>query len=111
MKLELATIFKPLFNQAYKDKRIIVYYGGRGGGKSYSLTYYFLIEALKNKINVCVVREIESSKNDSVFALFNRIILDNELMPYVETKSRDSIRFKNVVKSYLEAYQNIQLII
>lgn len=47
--------------------RYVVYYGGRGGAKSYSYAIIFLVKALQSKCKILCVREIMASIKDSVY--------------------------------------------
>ena len=51
------------------SKRIEVYYGGAGSGKSYGATQKILLKALKYKRKVLVIRKIQRTIKDSIWAL------------------------------------------
>ncbi len=51
------------------SKRIEVYYGGAGSGKSYGATQKVLLKALKHKRKVLVIRKIQRTIKDSIWAL------------------------------------------
>lgn len=75
MKIDIIKPFKPLFNGELAKKRLLIYYGGRGGGKSDQLTIYFLIQTLKQKnINILVMREFGRSNANSLIANFRNWI-------------------------------------
>ena len=50
-------------------KRIEVYYGGAGSGKSYGATQKILLKALKYQRKVLVIRKIQRTIKDSIWAL------------------------------------------
>ena len=56
-------------NIADYSKRIEVYYGGAGSGKSYGATQKILLKALKYKRKVLVIRKIQRTIKDSIWAL------------------------------------------
>ena len=64
-----------IFNDwVYKDiadysKRIEVYYGGAGSGKSYGATQKIFLKALKHPRKVLVIRKIQRTIKDSIWAL------------------------------------------
>jgi len=73
LDLEVETIeqFEPLFdpeNQNY-NCRYKIFYGGRGGRKSWEVARACLIEAVKNKTLVVCTREFQNSISDSVLRL------------------------------------------
>lgn len=75
IKFNIIKPFEPLFKGELSSKRLLVYYGGRGGGKSDQLTIYFLIQALKQKnINILVLREFSKSNANSLIANFRNWI-------------------------------------
>lgn len=47
--------------------RYVVYYGGRGGAKTYSFAIIFLLKAMQSKVKILCVREIMDSISNSVF--------------------------------------------
>ena len=50
-------------------KRIEVYYGGAGSGKSYGATQKIFLKALKHRRKVLVIRKIQRTIKDSIWAL------------------------------------------
>jgi hypothetical protein len=56
--------FKPAVTSTCRN---IVYYGGRGGGKTYSFAIIFILKALQSKIKVLCCREIQNSIKESVY--------------------------------------------
>ena len=51
------------------SKRIEVYYGGAGSGKSFGATQKILLKALKYRRKVLVIRKIQRTIKDSIWAL------------------------------------------
>ncbi len=75
MNLEIETIeqFTPLVeedNPSYKS-RYQVYYGGRGGRKSWEVARAILIRAMRSKLLVLCTREMQNSITDSVHRLLS----------------------------------------
>jgi hypothetical protein len=64
--VELPCKFKPLLST---KKRYKVFYGGRGGAKTYSFALAFIILSLQSKIKVICCREIMQSIEKSVYAV------------------------------------------
>lgn len=62
--------FKPLF----KKQRYKVYYGGRGGGKSWGISIALLILAAQTKLRILCTREVQNSIRDSVHKLLSDCI-------------------------------------
>lgn len=58
--------FKPLFD---RKNRYIVYYGGRGSGKSYNIARALILRAYAGELRVLCCREIQKSIEDSVYML------------------------------------------
>lgn len=68
MTKELNVVLPEKFRQAATTKcRYVVYYGGRGGAKTYSFAIIFLLKALQSKVKILAVREIMDSIQNSVF--------------------------------------------
>lgn len=51
--------------------RYIVLYGGRGGAKSWGVSIYLIIRALKSKILILCTREVQNTIKDSVHKLLS----------------------------------------
>lgn len=62
--VQMPEAFKELLTTNYRYK---AYYGGRGGGKTYSFALAFIILALSRKIKVLACREIMKSIKESVY--------------------------------------------
>lgn len=95
MKLQIPSKFEPLFKGEYLNHRIITYYGGRGGGKSVTLSYFAILECLKSRVRFYVVRKIDKSKTNSTHSLIKRLLSDNGFLPYLVQISQDRILFSN----------------
>ena len=64
-KMQLARAFKDLFTPA----RYKVFYGGRGGGKSWAIAQALLILSLQRPMRILCAREFQTSIKDSVMSL------------------------------------------
>ena len=98
MNIQIPLIFKPLFNNELSKYRIIVYYGGRGGGKTENLMIYAIYKCLSNEnINFYCAREIRDAKTNSLLAGFKRLIKQHNFIELglVKNITRDYIYFYN----------------
>ena len=75
MEVSIPRIFESLFREKLPH-RVITYYGGRGGGKSESITRFLIIQAIKEKINIAVAREFKGYNDISLHQLFMRVAND-----------------------------------
>lgn len=75
MEISIPRIFEALFREKLPH-RVITYYGGRGGGKSESITRFLIIQAIKEKINIAVAREFKGYNDISLHQLFMRVAND-----------------------------------
>jgi hypothetical protein len=82
LDVEIAEPFKDLFRT---DKRYILYYGGRGGGKSTAIAQFLLIKGLTSKYRILCTREIQESIEASVHKLLSDLIKQYGL-PYTIQK-------------------------
>jgi len=76
--------FKELFN---KDHRYIVYYGGRGSAKSWSIAQALIIRALQEPLRILATREIEKTVDQSSKLNINDRIKDMGLNDYFKSTS------------------------
>lgn len=63
--------FKPLYTHLNNNKLFYVYHGGRGGGKSWEIADYLLIEGAGKKHRILCCREIQKSIKQSVHKLLS----------------------------------------
>ncbi|SQH36378.1 phage terminase large subunit [Haemophilus aegyptius] len=64
--LKFPTKFRPLFESIW---RFIIFYGGRGSGKSFSIARALVLRAYTQPIRVLCCREIQKSISDSVIQM------------------------------------------
>ncbi|RZG47030.1 PBSX family phage terminase large subunit [Acinetobacter wuhouensis] len=63
--------FKPLYTHLTNNKLFYVYHGGRGGGKSWEIADYLLVEGASKKHRILCCREIQKSIKQSVHQLLS----------------------------------------
>ena len=78
--------FPPSFRPLFRPARYKVYYGGRGGGKSWMVARALLIKGLDRKVRVLCSREFQTSIADSVHKLLSEQIEALGLAPYYEVQ-------------------------
>lgn len=66
LNLTFSPKFKPLFQSIW---RFIIFYGGRGSGKSFNIARALILKAYENPIRVLCCREIQKSISDSVIQM------------------------------------------
>ena len=71
VKIQFLTEFKELFNKAWRN---IVFYGGRGSGKSRHVGLALIIRGRSERLRILCTREIQKTINDSVHKLLRDII-------------------------------------
>lgn len=71
MEKRVPSKFKPLYTHLKKDKLFYVYHGGRGGGKSWEIADFLLIEGAKQKHRILCCREVQKSIKQSVHKLLS----------------------------------------
>ena len=77
-RIDIPGIFEGLFRPA----RYKIYYGGRGGGKSWAIARALILKALQGKYRILCAREFQSSISDSVHHLLETQIAALELNQY-----------------------------
>jgi len=87
---KLPRAFKPLF----KPSRYKVFYGGRGGGKSWGFAIALLQRGIKEPLRILCTREVQGSIRDSVHKLLVTCIQNNKLEWWYRI-TRDSIYGRN----------------
>lgn len=71
MEKRVPSKFKPLYTHLTNNKLFYVYHGGRGGGKSWEIADFLLIEGASRKHRILCCREIQKSIKQSVHKLLS----------------------------------------
>lgn len=71
MEKRVPSKFKPLYTHLTNNKLFYAYHGGRGGGKSWEIADYLLIEGAQRKHRILCCREIQKSIKQSVHKLLS----------------------------------------
>ena len=71
MEKRVPSKFKPLYTHLQNNKLFYVYHGGRGGGKSWEIADFLLIEGAKKKHRILCCREVQKSIKQSVHKLLS----------------------------------------
>ena len=82
---KIPKIFAPLIKT---KKRYKLYYGGRGGGKSYAFADSLLLLGRMKKLRIACMREIQDSIKDSVHKLLSDRISFYQLTDYKITETQ-----------------------
>lgn len=94
MEKRVPSKFKPLYTHLKNNKLFYVFHGGRGGGKSWEIADFLLIEGAKRKHRILCCREIQKSIKQSVHKLLSDRIAALGLGPFYEILDTE-IRGKN----------------
>lgn len=79
LNLKVIPKFEPLFRNEIKQ-RIVIYYGGRGSGKTSAIVNFLTLKLFEEKnINILVLRKNEKDNRTSTYEEFIKIIRDNNL--------------------------------
>ena len=79
IKVIIPKMFKDIFDNKYN---LFLFYGGRAGGKSFSVADCILFLAANSKQKVVVCRETKQSMRLSIFALYKSRIEYYEIIQY-----------------------------
>jgi phage terminase large subunit len=71
MEKRVPSKFKPLYVHWSNNKRNYVFHGGRGGGKSWEIADFLLIEGARRKHRILCCREVQKSIKQSVHKLLS----------------------------------------
>jgi len=97
-------IAKP-FEVLFQPKRYKVFFGGRGGAKSWAYAQALLVLGAKKKLRILCTREFQGSIKESVHKLLTDTIDRMGLNGYY-TVQRDSIKGKNGTNFFFEGLKN-----
>ena len=84
MEKRVPSKFKCLYTHLTNNKLFYVFHGGRGGGKSWEIADFLLIEGAKKKHRILCCREIQKSIKQSVHKLLSDRIETLDLGPFYQ---------------------------
>ena len=83
VEIKFVKAFKELFNESWRN---IVYYGGRGSGKSRHVALALILRGRQKKLLILCTRELQNTIADSVHKLLSDIINENGFTDYEITE-------------------------
>lgn len=101
MQIQIVEKFKPLLH----PKRYKVYYGGRGGAKSWGFAQVLLLKGAERKLRVLCTREFQGSIRESVHKLLKDTI-DRLGLSGFYSVSQNAIHGKNGTHFIFEGLKN-----
>lgn len=103
MSIKIPKIFKDL----RRNERYKVYYGGRGGAKSWGFAATLLVMGAEKPIRVLCCREIQRSIQDSVYRLLTDMVSNDEtLSEFYEIKQAEIIGRNGTEFFFTGLYRN-----
>lgn len=94
MIIQASAKFRPLYIHSQLDKLFYVFHGGRGGGKSWEIADFLLVEGTRKKHRILCCREVQKSIKQSVHKLLSDRIQAMGLSSFYEILDTE-IRGKN----------------
>lgn len=91
MEVQVADAFEHLFTN---KKRYRIYFGGRGGAKSWAFAQALLIKGARNTLRILCAREFQGSIRDSVHKLLSDTIIRQNMESFYEVQNQ-SIKGQN----------------
>ena len=79
LNIKINKSFEMLYTDKIDKYREIIFYGGRGGSKTFEVTQFLIIRALKEKCNILCLREFSKSNKNSLLSEFKQFIYNNDL--------------------------------
>ena len=101
----VAADFPEKMSNIFEPKRYKVYYGGRGGGKSWGVARHLVIRGARSPIRVLCIREYMNSIRDSVHRLITDQIEAMGLSGFYEIQ-QNSIKGRNGTEFIFEGLRN-----
>lgn len=101
MIVDIIPAFRDLFYDNLSSYRELIYYGGRGGGKSKNIVRYCFYKAIKEKTRILCLREFRESQRYSLNVEFKELLHDiifkfkeTDKYIYVKNQLNKTIRIK-----------------
>lgn len=105
MEKRVPSKFKPLYKHLSTNKLFYVFHGGRGGGKSWEIADFLLIEGAQRKHRILCCREIQKSIKQSVHKLLSDRIVSLGLEYFYQILDTE-IRGQNGTEFSFSGLQN-----
>ncbi|MCW8533603.1 PBSX family phage terminase large subunit [Acinetobacter baumannii] len=105
MEKRVPSKFKPLYKHLSTNKLFYVFHGGRGGGKSWEIADFLLIEGAQRKHRILCCREIQKSIKQSVHKLLSDRIVSLGLKDFYQILDTE-IRGQNGTEFSFSGLQN-----
>ncbi|EDK9115184.1 hypothetical protein GHK77_08900 [Campylobacter jejuni] len=87
LDLQVNEAFKILYTPELNKYREVIYYGGRGGAKTFEIVQFLGIKAISEKCNILCLREFSKSNKNSLVSefreFFNSYDIETKLKRYV----------------------------
>src|SRR5687768_8989046 len=103
-RVQLPAEFKELFNPQW---RYLVFYGGRGSGKSHSVARSLLLRGRQSRIRILCTRELQKSIKDSVHKLLSDLIEQYGFTDYLVLKDSITNRITGTEFIFLGIRHNV----
>jgi len=97
----------PVYRDLFKPKRYKVYYGGRGGAKSYNFGLALLLIGRTRTVRILCAREIQKSIKQSVKALFENLIKKYGFSDYLVKDTEITNRWTGSVIFFEGLWRNV----
>lgn len=105
IKAKVLKQYKPLYEQ--NNYSYFVFYGGRGGSKSFGVAQYLIFAGLKSKLRILCTREIQRSISSSVLKLLSDLIVFYKLDNYYKITQNSIIGINGTEFLFEGLYSNI----
>lgn len=105
MEKRVPSKFKPLYQHLSNSQLFYVFHGGRGGGKSWEIADFLLIEGAQRKHRILCCREIQKSIKQSVHKLLSDRIVSLGLESFYQILDTE-IRGQNGTEFSFSGLQN-----
>lgn len=105
MEKRVPSKFKPLYRHLSNSQLFYVFHGGRGGGKSWEIADFLLIEGAQRKHRILCCREIQKSIKQSVHKLLSDRIVSLGLESFYQILDTE-IRGQNGTEFSFSGLQN-----
>lgn len=87
LDLQVNEAFKILYTPELNKYREVIYYGGRGGAKTFEMVQFLGVKAISEKCNILCLREFSKSNKNSLVSefreFFNSYDIETKLKEYV----------------------------
>ena len=106
LNLQVNEAFKILYTTELSKYREVIYYGGRGGAKTFEMVQFLAVKAISEKCNILCLREFSNKNKNSLVSAFKEFFeihnIETALREYTILSKKENAIKINIEEIYFK---------